>query len=208
MVKWIAKYGAWPNQEVRLKSRLGHGLSGTAGLSLANLKLFNGERSERRYISIIIMKLAEALIERADLQKRVSQLKQRLLSNARVQEGDTPAENPAELIDELEILTTRLTTLIQTINRTNNVALLADGTSLADALAERDIIKLKHTLYRDLAGASTITQQRHRFGRSEIKFVSTTNVAEIYQKADELAKTHRDLDSAIQAVNWSTELLE
>jgi len=34
------------------------------------------------------MKLAEALILRADCQKRFEQLKARLLSNAKVQEGD------------------------------------------------------------------------------------------------------------------------
>ncbi|MEP7188497.1 MAG: hypothetical protein ABI901_04800, partial [Roseiflexaceae bacterium] len=36
------------------------------------------------------MKVAEALILRADYQKRFEQLKQRLQQNARVQEGDTP----------------------------------------------------------------------------------------------------------------------
>ncbi len=38
------------------------------------------------------MKLAEALVLRADYQKRITQLKQRLLLVARVQEGDRPAE--------------------------------------------------------------------------------------------------------------------
>jgi hypothetical protein len=47
------------------------------------------------------MKLAEALILRADCQKRIAQLKSRLLVNAKVQEGDTPAETPQELITEL-----------------------------------------------------------------------------------------------------------
>ena len=43
------------------------------------------------------MKLAEALILRADCQKRIAQLKSRLLVNAKVQEGDAPAETPREL---------------------------------------------------------------------------------------------------------------
>ena len=43
------------------------------------------------------MKLAEALILRADCQKRIAQLKSRLLTNAKVQEGDKPAEAPQEL---------------------------------------------------------------------------------------------------------------
>jgi len=47
------------------------------------------------------MKVAEALALRADLQKRLEQLKQRLVKNARVQEGDKREEDPAELQTEL-----------------------------------------------------------------------------------------------------------
>ena len=47
------------------------------------------------------MKLAEALNLRADLQKRIANLKERLIKNAKVQEGDTPSENPHTLINEL-----------------------------------------------------------------------------------------------------------
>jgi hypothetical protein len=59
------------------------------------------------------MRLAEALILRADAQKRIEHLKQRLLRNAKVQEGDVPAENPAELIGELDRIAAELTRLIQ-----------------------------------------------------------------------------------------------
>ena len=47
------------------------------------------------------MKLAEALIERADLQKRFDQLEERLQNNALVQEGEKPAEDP-EALKELQ----------------------------------------------------------------------------------------------------------
>ena len=40
------------------------------------------------------MKLAEALQERADLNRRLQQLQQRLANNAIVQEGEQPAEDP------------------------------------------------------------------------------------------------------------------
>ena len=42
------------------------------------------------------MKLAEALILRADLQKRIDQLRVRLNNNAKVQENDEPSEKPEE----------------------------------------------------------------------------------------------------------------
>ena len=48
------------------------------------------------------MKIAEALALRADLQKRLEQLKQRLVKNARIQEGDAPEEDPVEMQAELE----------------------------------------------------------------------------------------------------------
>ena len=66
------------------------------------------------------MKLAEALILRADCQKRIAQLKSRLLTNAKIQEGDAPAETPQELIVELGRVSTELLDLIKRINRTNS----------------------------------------------------------------------------------------
>lgn len=152
------------------------------------------------------MKLAEALILRADYQKRIEQLKQRILRNARVQEGDKPAEDPRELTEELEQVSKKLQQLIQRINRTNSAIELEPGATLSDALAVRDVLRLKHGIYRDLAQAATVTQDR--YSRSEVKFQSTVNVTEIQEQADQLAKEHRELDAKIQEANWRTELLE
>jgi hypothetical protein len=44
------------------------------------------------------MKLSEALILRADCQKRIQQLRERLERSAKVQEGETPFEEPQALI--------------------------------------------------------------------------------------------------------------
>jgi hypothetical protein len=150
------------------------------------------------------MKVAEALILRADYQKRFEQLKQRLQQNARVQEGDTPAEAPADLLQELEQVAVDLTRLIQQINRTNSTVTLAPHQSLADALAVRDVLKLRISVYRDLAQAASVNSMRTT--RSEIKFRSTISVAEIQKQADQLAKAYRELDAQIQAANWLTEL--
>lgn len=152
------------------------------------------------------MKLAEALILRADAQKRIEQLKQRLLRNAKVQDGDKPAENPVELIAELDRIAADLTGLIQQINRTNAATTLADGATVSDALARRDVLAKQHAVYRDLAATATVDQTR--YSRSEVKFVSTVDVAAIQRRADDLARRHRELDAAIQATNWSVDLLE
>ena len=48
------------------------------------------------------MKLAEALQERADLNRSIEQLRSRLDSNSLVQEGEMPAESPSDLKRELD----------------------------------------------------------------------------------------------------------
>jgi len=151
------------------------------------------------------MKVAEALALRADLQRRLEQLKQRLLKNARIQEGDTPAEDPAELQSQFEGSAQELTLLIQRINRTNSVTRFGDRT-LADAIAERDVLKIRFNAYRELATAASTGQARTT--RSEVKFISTVSVAAIQRKADDLAKQHRELDTRIQEADWMTTLLD
>lgn len=152
------------------------------------------------------MKLAEALILRADAQKRVEQLRQRINSNAQVQEGETPAEDPQALLTEFEGVTNQLARLIRQINLTNVATKLDSDLTLADALAERDILKLRHSVYIGLAQAAA--GQQMRYSRSEIRLRSTVNVAEIQAQADQVARTHRELDTQIQAANWLTDLIE
>lgn len=152
------------------------------------------------------MKLAEALIRRADCQKRFEQVKARLLANAKVQEGDAPAEAPAELLAELDRVANELLELIKRINKTNSATVFKDRETLSDALAQRDLLALRRAAYAELAQAASITQGRYM--RSEVKFVSMVNVAEIQKSADELAKNYRELDARIQELNWQTELVE
>jgi hypothetical protein len=152
------------------------------------------------------MKLAEALILRADHQRRIDQLKQRLLKNARVQEGEKPAEEPGELIAELNRTTDDLVQMIRRINRTNSATELEPGTTIADAIAVRDGLRLRHAIYRELANAATVTQDRYT--KSEVKFKSSVNVAELQKLADNFAKQNRELDAKIQEANWKTDLLE
>ena len=54
------------------------------------------------------MKLAEALQERADLNRKIEQLQDRLSNNVLVQEGEQIAEDPEKLKDELDSAAGRL----------------------------------------------------------------------------------------------------
>ena len=152
------------------------------------------------------MKLAEALILRADSQKRIAQLKSRLNTNAKVQEGDAPAETPQDLIAELNRVSIELLDLIKRINRTNSTTVFAGATTISDALAERDVLAVQRAVYLDLANTAAISHDR--YSRSEVKYVATINVAEMQKRADELAKKYRDLDTRIQELNWQTELVD
>ena len=152
------------------------------------------------------MKLAEALILRADQQKRVERLKARIIRNAKVQEGENPAEDPNQLLSELNGIADDLTGIIQNINHTNSTTDLDSVMTISQAITVRDILRLRHSLYRDLAQAATVTQDRST--KSEVKFKSTVKVTEIQESADDFARQHRELDAKIQAANWEVDLKE
>lgn len=149
------------------------------------------------------MKLAEALILRADTQKRIAQLKERLLLNAKVQAGDQPAEKPESLLAELEEATCQLIALICTINRANAAAQV-EGQSLADLLAERDARMAQAAILRAfLAGAAAKVD---RYSQKEIALLSTVDVAAKQKEVDALARKIRNMDLKIQEKNWLTEV--
>ena len=152
------------------------------------------------------MKLAEALVLRADVRKRIEQLRERLKLSALVQDGEAPPEDPQELLAELERLLAENTSLIQRINRTNLRATLPDGRTLTDALAERDTLSLYHNVI--LSTADAATPKLDRLARAEIRKVPTLKVAALRKQIDDLARQRRELDTAIQATNWTTDLLD
>jgi hypothetical protein len=151
------------------------------------------------------MKLAEALISRADIQRRIGLMRGRLAAVAKVQEGEVPAEDPADLISELRRLTDELENLIKRINKTNSATQFNADNTLTDALATRDMLQLKQAIYRQASEAGRIEQ--NRYSRSEVRFVSTINIGDMQKVADGLAREHRELDAQVQGLNWNTELL-
>ena len=102
------------------------------------------------------MKLAEALIERADLQKRAAQLEERLVQNMQVQEGQEPSEDPRELLQEFLGVVAALDVLLPRIHRANLAARLPGGLTLTDALARRDMLDLRLKVLRRAAAAATL----------------------------------------------------
>lgn len=149
------------------------------------------------------MKLAEALQERADLNSKMNELRSRLSNNATVQEGETPAENPAELLSQLDECAARLEELIARINATNCATVTERGT-LTELIAKRDCLTLRLSAYRNLVDEASCLAPRAT--RTEIKIVSAVDVKKVQKQADELAKELRLTDNLIQQSNWLTEL--
>ena len=150
------------------------------------------------------MKLAEALQERADLNRRIAQLRERLENNAVVQEGETTAEDPAQLLDELDRDVARLEELMARINRTN--AETRDGEqSITDLIARKDALRVQTEAYRGVVSAAS--QIAHRAMRTEIKILSAVDVKALQKKTDALSQELRRTDNRIQELNWKTELL-
>lgn len=150
------------------------------------------------------MKLAEALNQRADLQKRVAQIKDRLFNNAKVQEGDKPAESPEDLFEELESTLEQLEELIIRINKTNQET-YCEGRTLTEMIAEKDILSMHLTVLRNTIDATVV--RIDRYTRNEIKYVSTIDVPELRRKVDKISKILRELDTKLQMANWMTELM-
>ena len=152
------------------------------------------------------MKLAEALIHRADLKQRIAQLHERIARNAKHQEGDPPAEDPARLLEEFERVVSDYEATVARVNRSNLAATLDDGATITEAIARRDGLLVRIATYRKLAAEATVVAARGL--KTEIKFVPSVDVRKIQGEADRLSRAHRELDARIQAANWTNDLID
>lgn len=151
------------------------------------------------------MKLAEALQERADLNRKIEQLKSRLNNNVLVQEGEQTAESPEQLKQELDSSLERLAYLLAQINRTN-CETSVDGQTLTELIAVKDMLSLKIHVYEDIV--YTASQTSYRARNTEIKIKSAISVADWQTEIDKMAKELRLVDNKLQETNWNTDLIE
>ena len=150
------------------------------------------------------MKLAEALAERSDCQIRLDDLKKRLTRTARVQEGEQPSEDTAELLAESHRVFARLLELISAINRTNAMTSFDANRTISDAIAERDVLGKRRDFLTAIAEAASTRQDR--YSKSEVRFVATLSIAETQREIDRQAKEFREIDTRLQQLNWNTDL--
>ncbi|OOF66483.1 DIP1984 family protein [Rodentibacter caecimuris] len=150
------------------------------------------------------MKLAEALMQRADAQRKLAQLTQRLQQNAKYQEGEAPAEQPQALLNEYRQTADELEKLVIAINLANNRIELTNGMTMVAALAKRERLKAEHSALISLADSAQ--PEQNRYSRSEIKMLASVDIKSLRKQADLLAKQHRELDMLVQQANWQFDL--
>ena len=151
------------------------------------------------------MKLAEALRIRKDLQKRIQQIGRSLEDNVKVQEGEQPAEQPDELLKELDECLKKLEDFIWRINLTNVNTVSESGKPLTQLMAEKDVLTLRISTLRSTYERAS--EQRDRYSRSEIKMLTTINVKQLRKQIDEYSVLLRKLDMEIQSLNFTTDLV-
>jgi hypothetical protein len=157
------------------------------------------------------VKLAEALLLRADRNRTFEQLRSRIQASARYQEGEKPPENAKELVAAAAGVLDEVEDLIRKINRTNSATVMEDGRTISDALAERDVLRLRYSLLTSAAEAASGSGQRlamARATRSELRVLTALDVKALRQQAADVARRTRELDGQVQQVNWTTDLLE
>lgn len=151
------------------------------------------------------MQLAAALAHRADLTTRREVLLDRAVRSALVQEGSSPADDPAELLDEHARVSAQLEQLVVRINVTNTATRVGER-SLTAALAHRDTLRARHQALLRVAAAATPAGDRMR--AQELRLLPTVEPRALHDEAEAVAKELRELDLAIQEVNWTTQLAE
>ena len=121
-----------------------------------------------------------------------------------MQEGEAPAEDPLRLIELLNAECSAYEELIRRINLTNAATVL-DGQTLTALLARRDTLSLELSIMRDFLQQAS--QRIDRYSKTEIKILPTVDVMAMQKTVDAKSKELRQLDAAIQKLNWNTTLI-
>ena len=150
------------------------------------------------------MKLAEALALRADIQKKIASLRTRIARCAMVQEGNKPGEDADKLLKEAFGSMEELRELLVRINFANAKSKLADGRTITEAVAQRDVFISQHSLLEHAIEASS--KEPDRYSNAEIKWIACLPVAKLHKQRDDVAKKIRELNLAIQKANWEIDL--
>ena len=146
------------------------------------------------------MKLAEGLLLRADLMKKIEHLQNRIRPVLIVSDDKLPQEDPEKLLAQLRKAIQDLESLVIRINKTNNETKVEGEGLLMEALAKRDSLKMLSERLRSIRQAAQINNS----GDNNLK--TTINIKKLQSEMDQTGRAFREIDSKIQEINWLTEM--
>ena len=146
------------------------------------------------------MKLAEALLLRSDLMKKIEHIQNRIRPVLIVSDDKKPQEDPTKLIAELRTAIQDLEILVIRINKTNNEININGEGSLMETLVKRDSLKMLSEKLRNIRYAAQIDNS----GDANLK--TTIDIKKLQTEMDQTGRAFREIDSKIQELNWLTEL--
>ena len=147
------------------------------------------------------MKLAEALLLRADLMKKIEHLQYRITPLLIVSDDRLPQEDPAELMAQLRKTISDLESIIIRINKTNNETLVEGEGVLMEALAKRDSLKMLAEKLRNIRQSAQVNNI------SDKNLKTTIDIKKLQAEMDQTGRAFREIDNKIQEINWLTELI-
>ena len=106
---------------------------------------------------------------------------------------------------ELDTCLVQLEEMIYRINATN-MKTVKDGKTLTEMMAERDVLGKRLQVLREVFDRAS--QSQDRYGRNEIRYVTTIDVPALRKQIDTYSQQLRKLDMEIQTLNFSTDLEE
>ena len=148
------------------------------------------------------MKLAEGLLLRSDLMKKIEHLQNRIRPVLIVSDDKLPQEDPAKLLAQLRKAVQDLESIVVRINKTNNATRVEGEGLLMEALARRDALKLLSEKLRVIRHAAQINNS----GEANLK--TTISIKDLQSEMDQTGRAFRELDNKIQEINWKTELMD
>jgi len=149
------------------------------------------------------MKIAEGLLLRADLTKKIEHLVNRIRPILIVSDDKAPQEDPLRLLAQLRKANQDLKSIVIKINRTNNETYIEDNVTVMEALAKRDSLKLLSEKLRNIRQGAQI-DNRSSYARQR----ATVDIKALQIEIDQTARAFREIDSKVQEINWLTELKE
>jgi hypothetical protein len=111
------------------------------------------------------------------------------------------------LIKQYETNMARLSELIRRIKKTNCLTEM-DGGTITDVIAGRDCLSSQIEAYTTIYNVLT-SHERNRYDNGEVrvKYVRHLDHGKLKDKIDHLSQEFRLLDTALQGVNWTVELM-